>query len=77
MVRKYLAALREGHTEPVRTDIPSPHKITGWIMRPRESLTDEQEQQLLQVRLACPDITGPATSHASSLTWPVTAVATC
>lgn len=26
-------------------------------MRPRESLTDEQEQQLLQVRLACPDIT--------------------
>ncbi|WP_392667657.1 transposase [Streptomyces sp. LN785] len=57
VVRKYLAALRAGHTEPVRADVPSPHKITGWIMRPRESLTDEQEQQLLQGRLACPDIT--------------------
>ncbi|WP_160502447.1 ISL3 family transposase [Streptomyces sp. BA2] len=57
VVRKHLAALRAGNAEPVRTDIPSPHKITGWIMRPREALTDHQDEQLLQVRLACPDIT--------------------
>lgn len=55
--RKHLAALRAGHTEPVRADIPSPHRITGWIMRPRETLTESQEEQLLQVRPACPDIT--------------------
>ncbi|MFE0063065.1 helix-turn-helix domain-containing protein [Streptomyces sp. NPDC059003] len=57
VVRKHLAALRAGNAEPVRADIPSPHKITGWIMRPREALTDLQEEQLLQVRLACVDIT--------------------
>ncbi|WP_369394706.1 transposase [Streptomyces sp. CG1] len=57
VVRKYLASLRAGNAEPVRADIPSPRKITGWIMRPRETLTDHQEEQLLQVRLACPDIT--------------------
>ncbi|MFJ9576170.1 transposase [Streptomyces sp. NPDC101191] len=26
-------------------------------MRPRETLTDQQEERLLEVRLACPDIT--------------------
>ncbi|WP_159047733.1 ISL3 family transposase, partial [Streptomyces sp. WM6378] len=57
VVGKYLAALRAGHTEPVRVDVPSPHRITGWIMRPRDTLTDNQENQLLKVRLACPDIT--------------------
>lgn len=57
VVRKHLAALRAGNAEPVRADIPSPRKITGWIMRPRESLTDQQEERLLEVRLACPDIT--------------------
>lgn len=46
-----------GNAEPVRADIPSPRKITGWIMRPRATLTDHQEEQLLQVRLACADIT--------------------
>ncbi|MFF2813689.1 transposase, partial [Streptomyces sp. NPDC058000] len=35
----------------------SPRKITSWIMRPRDTLTDSQEERLLQVRLACPDIT--------------------
>lgn len=34
VVRKHLAALRAGHAEPVRADIPSPRKITSWIMRP-------------------------------------------
>ncbi|MET7636953.1 ISL3 family transposase [Streptomyces sp. NPDC005078] len=57
VVRKHLAALRAGNAEPVRADIPSPRKITGWIMRPRETLTDQQQERLLEVRLACPDIT--------------------
>lgn len=56
-VRKYLAALRAGTAEPVRADIPSPRKITSWIMRPRDTLTESQDKRLLEVRLACPDIT--------------------
>ncbi|MBO0653792.1 transposase [Streptomyces triculaminicus] len=56
VVRWHLAALREGTAEPIRADIPSPRKITSWIMRPRETLTESQEERLLQVRLACPDI---------------------
>ncbi|MFF3611950.1 ISL3 family transposase [Streptomyces sp. NPDC002580] len=57
VVRKHLAALRVGTAAPVRVDIPSPRKITSWIMRPREALTESQDERLLQVRLACPDIT--------------------
>ncbi|MEU6511072.1 transposase [Streptomyces sp. NPDC046942] len=57
VVRKHLAALRAGTAEPVRADIPSPRKITSWIMRPRETLTESQDERLLQVRLTCPDIT--------------------
>ncbi|MCQ8194431.1 hypothetical protein [Streptomyces rugosispiralis] len=57
VVRKHLAALRAGTAEPVRADIPSPRKIISWIMRPRDPLTESQEKRLLQVRLACPDIT--------------------
>ncbi|MFD3504401.1 transposase [Streptomyces sp. NPDC058678] len=57
VVRKHLAALRAGTAEPVRADIPSPRKITSWIMRPRDTLTPSQEERLLQVRLVCPDIT--------------------
>jgi transposase len=57
VVRKHLAALRVGTAEPVRADIPSPRKITSWIMRPRETLNESQDERLLQVRLACPDIT--------------------
>ncbi|MFJ3310956.1 ISL3 family transposase [Streptomyces sp. NPDC086549] len=57
VVRKHLAALRAGTAEPVRADIPSPRKITSWIMQPRETLTESQDDRLLQVRLACPDIT--------------------
>ncbi|QHC23219.1 ISL3 family transposase [Streptomyces sp. GS7] len=57
VVRKHLAALRAGTAAPVRADIPSPRKITSWIMRPRDTLTDSQEERLLGVRLACPDIT--------------------
>lgn len=57
VVRKHLAALRAGTAEPVRADIPSPRKITSWITRPHANLTAEEEDQLLEVRLACPDIT--------------------
>lgn len=57
MVRKHLAALRAGTAEPVHTGIPSPRKITSWIMQPRDPLTDSQDKRLLEVRLACPDIT--------------------
>ncbi|MBZ6476722.1 transposase [Streptomyces griseocarneus] len=56
VVRRHLAALREGTAEPIRADCSSPHKITSWFMRPRETLTESQEERLLQVRLACPDI---------------------
>lgn len=57
VVRKHLAALRAGTAEPVRADIPSPRKITSWIMRPRDTLTDSQDKRLLEVRFVCPDIT--------------------
>lgn len=57
VVRKHLAARRAGTAEPVRADIPSPRKITSWIMRPRDTLTESQDKRLLDVRLACPDIT--------------------
>ncbi|MFF3000953.1 hypothetical protein ACFVTC_41460 [Streptomyces sp. NPDC057950] len=52
VVRKHLAALRAGTTQPVRADIPSPRKIASWIMRPRETLTESQDERLLQVPLA-------------------------
>ncbi|MFJ5840260.1 transposase [Streptomyces shenzhenensis] len=57
VVRKHLAALRAGTAEPVRADIPSPRKITSWIMWPRETPSQRQDERLLQVRLACPDST--------------------
>ena len=34
------AKLRKGTAEPVRADTPSPCRITSWIIRPRETLTD-------------------------------------
>ncbi|MGX1676493.1 transposase [Streptomyces sp. NPDC055400] len=56
-IRKHFAALRDGTAEPVRSDIPSPRKITSWIMCRREELRSKDDERLLQVRLACPDIT--------------------
>ncbi|GGP93834.1 ISL3 family transposase [Streptomyces melanogenes] len=55
-VRKHFAALRSGTAEPVRADVPSPRKITSWIMRPHDRLADRDQERLLKVRLACPDI---------------------
>ncbi|WP_331761938.1 hypothetical protein [Streptomyces sp. NBC_01546] len=46
VVRKHLAALRAGHAEPVRADIPSPRKITGWIMRPQDTLPPDLARHL-------------------------------
>lgn len=56
-IRKHFAALRDGTAEPVRADIPSPRKITSWIMCRWEDLGTKDEDRFLQVRLACPDIT--------------------
>jgi transposase len=56
-IRKHFAALRDGTAEPVRADIPTPRKITSWIMCRREDLSRKDDKRLLQVRLACPDIT--------------------
>lgn len=55
-LRQYLARLREGTIEPVRTDLPSPRRITSLIMRPREALTEDEEERLQDVKIACPDI---------------------
>ncbi|MFC9293936.1 transposase [Streptomyces sp. NPDC057011] len=56
VVRRHLTALRAGHAEPIRADIPSPRKVTSWIMRPQGTLSPELERRLLDVRIACPDI---------------------
>ncbi|MGW7364354.1 ISL3 family transposase [Streptomyces sp. NPDC054841] len=56
-VRRYLAGLRTGTAPPARADIPSPRKITSWIMQPRDRLTAKEEEKLPAVRLSCPDIT--------------------
>jgi hypothetical protein len=55
-VRRYVAGLRTGTVEPARGAIPSPRKITKWIMLPRGVLERHEEDELLGVRLACPDI---------------------
>lgn len=52
----YLRRLREGTIEPVRADLPSPRRITSWIMHPRENLTAQEEERLLDVKIACSDI---------------------
>ncbi|SDT83372.1 Transposase [Streptomyces sp. TLI_053] len=56
VVRRHVAYLREGTAEPVRADIPSPRRITSWIMRPTGTLTEREQDRLLDVRIACPDI---------------------
>lgn len=57
VVREHVAALRAGTAEPVRADIPSPRKSASWIIQPGGTLTESQDERLLQVRLTCPDIT--------------------
>ncbi|MFF3460129.1 transposase [Streptomyces sp. NPDC002730] len=49
--------MRKNTAAPAPADLPSPRTITGWIIRPRDSLPTKNVAQLDQVRLACPDIT--------------------
>jgi hypothetical protein len=61
----------------VRVDIPSPRKITSWIMCRQEDLSTKDDERLLQVRLAALTSPAPATSPAPSTTWSHTAEGTC
>jgi transposase len=56
-VRLYVRSLRGGTaaTEAPRP-IPSPPKITSWIMRPRDTLSRDEQDQLDEARIGCPDI---------------------
>ncbi len=49
-MRRHLAKLREGTAEPVRVDVPSPRRIASWILRPGETLADQEKERLLGAR---------------------------
>ncbi|WP_149038134.1 ISL3 family transposase [Kitasatospora sp. MBT63] len=66
-VQRYVARLTIGQAETPHPPMPHPSTIAAWVTRRRQALTDEQEAQLLRVRLACPDIT-----RACDLTWAFT-----
>ncbi len=57
VVTKYIATLRAGTAapEPPRP-VPSPRRITTWIMRHPNTLTDSQREQLDRILAACPDL---------------------
>ncbi len=54
---RYVRSLGNNTAVPAPADIPSPRTVTGWIMRPRDSLSTKESADLEQARLACPDIT--------------------
>lgn len=54
---RYLRTVRAGTAPPAPAEIPSPRRITGWIMQARENLSPRSTAGLDEVRLACPDIT--------------------
>ncbi|MEU9714977.1 transposase [Streptomyces sp. NPDC047976] len=57
MVTKYIATLRAGTAAPEPPQpIPSPRRITTWIMRRPETLTDSQREHLERILAACPDL---------------------
>ncbi|MFJ9344750.1 ISL3 family transposase [Streptomyces sp. NPDC101733] len=57
VVTKYIATLRAGTATPEpRRPIPSPRRITTWIMRRPDSLSDSQREQLDRILEACPDL---------------------
>ncbi|MEV0322536.1 ISL3 family transposase [Streptomyces sp. NPDC050658] len=56
VVCRYVASIKDGTAVPAPAPIPSPRKITSWIMRSRETLQDKDAARLDRVRLACPDI---------------------
>ncbi|MGW1116922.1 ISL3 family transposase [Streptomyces tanashiensis] len=57
VVTKYIATLRAGTAtpEPARP-IPSPRRVTTWIMRHPDTLTESQRDQLDSILDACPDL---------------------
>ncbi|OPC76737.1 hypothetical protein B4N89_45465 [Embleya scabrispora] len=62
VVTKYVATMRSGTAVPeARRVIPSPRRITSWIMRRPENLGDNERSDLDRVLAACPDL---ATAHA-------------
>ncbi|MGW0885701.1 ISL3 family transposase [Streptomyces sp. NPDC002671] len=54
---RYLRTVRAGTAPPAPAEIPSPRRITGWIMQDRENLSSRSAEGLEEVRMACPDIT--------------------
>jgi hypothetical protein len=56
VVTKYVATMRSGTAVPeARRAIPSPRRITSWIMRRPENLSDSERSDLDRVLAACPD----------------------
>ncbi|MFE6903609.1 ISL3 family transposase [Streptomyces sp. NPDC057717] len=57
VVTKYIATLRAGTAAPEpRQPIPSPRRVTTWIMRRPDTLTDSQREHLERILEACPDL---------------------
>ncbi|GAA2939903.1 hypothetical protein [Streptomyces enissocaesilis] len=77
VARKYLAALRAGTAEPVRVDIPSPRKITSWIMLPATPSATARKTDCSKSGSPAPTSPAPATSPALSSTWSATGAVTC
>lgn len=77
VVRKHLAALRAGTAEPVRADIPSPRKITSWIMRPERRSPKARTSGSSKSGSPARTSPGPATSLGRSPTWSATSADTC
>jgi transposase len=69
-VRLYVRSLRGGTaaTEASRP-IPSPRKITSWIMRPRDTLSSDEQAQLDEAASPAPTSPPPATWPESSPAW--------
>ncbi|MFF4185435.1 ISL3 family transposase [Streptomyces sp. NPDC001691] len=63
-VQRYLNTLDSGPEGPLHAVIPSPRTLASWVTRPREKLTRDEDQELLDARLACPDI-----ARACDLAW--------
>jgi transposase len=63
----YLRALKAGTAPAAPAEIPSPRRITTWIMRNRDLLSSQEVERLDQTRLACPDI-----ARACDLAWSFT-----
>ncbi|KJY26092.1 hypothetical protein VR44_30870, partial [Streptomyces katrae] len=57
VVTKYIATLRAGTAAPEpRQPIPSPRRITTWILRRLDTLTESHREQLDRILDACPDL---------------------